>query len=321
MVIVVAECASGHLSQTSREAVAAARHLASDISLIVPAPAGADAIAEALQLPVAEVVALEHDAFAHPTAEVLATALAPLLAASDATHVLWAHTYQARDYVPRLSARLGRPLATDCVAIERTGDGVLFTRTIFHGRLVADVVLDGPGPHFVTTQIGAFRDTAPAAPAPAAPQLRHVAAEIPEAALQVRAEPPVRDVRQSTDLTQARRIVAVGRGIREESHLGLVRELAAALGAEIAASRPVCDAGWLPMDRQIGSSGQTVAPELYVAVGISGAIQHIVGMKGSKTIVAINRDPDAPIFEIADYGIVGDLFEVVPALTATLASR
>jgi electron transfer flavoprotein alpha subunit len=120
------------------------------------------------------------------------------------------------------------------------------------------------------------------------------------------------------DLTQAERIVSVGRGIKAQEHIALAQQLAEALGAELAASRPICDAGWLPMDRQVGSSGQTVAPKLYLALGISGAIQHVVGMKGARTIVAVNKDAEAPIFEIADYGIVGDLFEIVPAIIKEL---
>jgi electron transfer flavoprotein alpha subunit len=116
------------------------------------------------------------------------------------------------------------------------------------------------------------------------------------------------------DLSAAELIVSVGRGIKEADNIALVRKLADVLGAELAASRPICDAGWLPMERQVGSSGQTVSPKMYLAIGISGAIQHQVGMKGARTVVAINKDPDAPIFEIADYGIVGDLFQIVPEL-------
>jgi electron transfer flavoprotein alpha subunit len=123
------------------------------------------------------------------------------------------------------------------------------------------------------------------------------------------------EAKQTVDLSQAEVIVAVGRGIKEQKNMPLAENLAAALGGEVAASRPICDNGWLPLERQIGSSGQTVAPKLYIALGVSGAIQHIVGMKGSRTIVAINKDPDAPIFEIADVAVVGDLFQVVPALT------
>ena len=153
-------------------------------------------------------------------------------------------------------------------------------------------------------------------PAPAA--VRPFAAEVSAAAIRQRPEAPFREAKQAVDLTQAERIVAVGRGIKGQEHLPLAQDLARALDAELAASRPICDSGWLPMDRQIGSSGQTVAPKLYLAVGISGAIQHLVGMKGARTIVAVNKDADAPIFEVADYGIVGDLFEVVPAIRAAL---
>jgi len=148
--------------------------------------------------------------------------------------------------------------------------------------------------------------------------VRAVAASIDVAAIRQKPEAPFREAKQAVDLSQAERIVSIGRGIKGEEHIALARQLAQALGAELAASRPICDSGWLPMERQVGSSGQTVAPKLYLALGISGAIQHVVGMKGSRTIVAINKDPEAPIFEIADYGIAGDLFEIVPEMIKAL---
>jgi electron transfer flavoprotein alpha subunit len=139
-----------------------------------------------------------------------------------------------------------------------------------------------------------------------------------EVEIRTKPEEKFQEAKQAVDLSQAPLIVAVGRGIKSQENIALVEDLARSLGAEVAASRPICDNEWLPMDRQIGSSGQTVSPKLYLAVGISGAIQHVVGMKNSQTIVAINKDPEAPIFDIADYGIVGDLFEIVPALTAEI---
>ncbi len=148
--------------------------------------------------------------------------------------------------------------------------------------------------------------------------MRNVAATVDPAQIRQKPEAPFREAKQAVDLSQADRIVSVGRGIKGQEHIALAKQLAEALGAELAASRPICDAGWLPMERQVGSSGQTVAPKLYLALGISGAIQHVVGMKGARTIVAINKDAEAPIFEIADYGIAGDLFEIVPAMIAAL---
>jgi len=188
-------------------------------------------------------------------------------------------------------------------------------RPMFQGKLQADVSIDGP--HLATFQIGAVRADSLKTGASPAP-VRQASIAIEASKIRQKPEAPFKEARQAVDLSQAERIVAVGRGIKGQEHLTLAQQLAQAMGAELAASRPICDAGWLPMDRQIGSSGQTVAPKLYVALGISGAIQHLVGMKGARTIVAINKDPEAPIFEIADYGIAGDLFEVVPAMIAEL---
>ena len=197
---------------------------------------------------------------------------------------------------------------------------LVFVRPMFQGKFVADVLPNGDGPRFASVQIGAYRaDSATRGTIRAT--TRSISVSIDALAVRQKPEEPFKEAKQAVDLTQAERIVAVGRGIKDQEHISVAQELAKLLDAELAASRPICDSGWLPMDRQIGSSGQTVAPKLYVALGISGAIQHLVGMKGAQTIVAINKDADAPIFEVADYGIVGDLFEIVPALIEVLAEN
>lgn len=234
------------------------------------------------------------------TADAYTAAVEELIRKENPTLVVFGHTYQTRDYAPKLAARFGRVLISDVIA----GKPPVFVRQMFQGKFNADVRLVGDGPHFVSIQAGAWRAESASVESfsPTSVTSRQVA------------EPPFREAARAVDLTAADIIVSVGRGIKEKENIPVVEALAQALGAELAASRPICDAGWLPMDRQVGSSGQTVSPKLYVAVGISGAIQHLVGMKGAKTVVAINKDPDAPIFEVAHYGIVGDLFEVVPAL-------
>jgi electron transfer flavoprotein alpha subunit len=317
MILVVAEQQDGRLNRTSLEAVVAAQQIGGPVTVVVPGAGVGTAATEVASADVSAVVALEHDALARYTPDGYVAALAAFAATLAPSHIVFAHTYQTRDYAPRLAAKLDRPLVTDCTALKRNGDQLLVTRPMFQGKVHADVAFEGPAPHCLTVQIGAFRADALRASASRVP-IQTVTAAVSASDIHQQPEAPFREAKQAVDLTQAERIVSVGRGIKDQDHIAIAQELAAALGAELAASRPICDSGWLPMDRQIGSSGQTVAPRLYVALGISGAIQHIVGMKGAKTIVAINKDPDAPIFEVADYGIVGDLFEVVPAMVAAL---
>ena len=317
MILVVAEQKDGALNRASWETVAAAQTAAGPVKVAVLG-AGVDAVAKDIAAAdVAEVITVDDGALQAYTADGWIQALQKLIEAEKPDVVLFPHTYQTRDFAPALGARLQRPLVTDCVAL-RGGPPATFVRPVFQGKLQAEVVAEGPAPHLATFQIGAFRvDAAKRGSAPA--PVRKAAVSIDASKIRQKPEAPFKEAKQAVDLSQAERIVAVGRGIKGQEHLQLAEQLAKAMGAEIAASRPICDAGWLPMDRQIGSSGQTVAPKLYVALGISGAIQHLVGMKGSRTIVAINKDSEAPIFEIADYGIVGDLFEVVPAIVAELS--
>jgi electron transfer flavoprotein alpha subunit len=317
MILVVAEQRGGRLNRASWEVIAAAQQIAKPdaISVVV---AGADVSSVGRDLAAAavrEVVLLQHRGLEPYTPDGFVQAYHRFVEDTAPSLVLLPHTYQSRDFAPALAARLGRPLITDCVAIRQQDDGHVFTRPMFQGKLAADVRPEGEAPHLVSLQVGAYRaDQAAKGSAP----VRTVDAAVDPARIRQRPEAPFQEAKQAVDLSQAERIVAIGRGIKSQENIALAEKLAAALGAEVAASRPICDAGWLPMDRQIGSSGQTVAPRLYVAVGISGAIQHVVGMKGARTIVAINKDAEAPIFEVADYGIVGDLFEVVPALTKAL---
>ena len=321
MILVVAEQRDGTLNRASWEAIVAGQHAGAPVKVAILGSGVDNVAAELATAAVDEVIVVDHAALAAYTADGHVLALTGLIAQEQPARVFLAHTYQTRDFAPALAARLGRALITDVTSFRNQGKDqggeAVYSRPVFQGKLTADVAPGGPAPHIITFQIGAFRvDAARKGSAPAA--IRRATIEIDAAAIRQKPEAPFKEAKQAVDLSQAERIVAVGRGIKGQEHLALAQQLAQAMGAEIAASRPICDSGWLPMDRQIGSSGQTVAPKLYVALGISGAIQHLVGMKGSRTIVAINKDAEAPIFEIADYGIVGDLFEIVPAMISEL---
>jgi len=313
MILVVAEQRDGVLNRASWETIAAAQQLSAPVAVALLG-SGIDALAtELATADVSAVLVVDHPALASYTADGTVLALAALIEQEQPDRVFFPHTYQTRDFAPALAARVKRPIVTDVVA---TKDG-RYVRPVFQGKLMAEVEAAGAAP-LVTFQIGAYRADSVAKKTTGSAEIRRASIDIDSSRIRQKPEAPFKEARQSVDLSQAERIVAVGRGIKGQEHLSVVEQLAKALGAEIAASRPICDAGWLPMDRQIGSSGQTVAPKLYLALGISGAIQHLVGMKSSRVIVAINKDPEAPIFELADYGIVGDLFEIVPAMIAEL---
>jgi electron transfer flavoprotein alpha subunit len=319
MILVIAEQRGGKLNRATWETIAAAQQVASGQPIAVVLPgSGVGSVADELSTAlVKEVVMIDHAALEPYTPDGYTVALQQAIEHLSPTTVLLPHSYQTRDFAPTLAARMDRALITDVTAIKNAAGAVAFVRPMFQGKLTADIVPLGPGPHFITLQVGAFRADQAAKGSAAAP-VRSLNVTVDAAAIRQKPDAPFQEVRQAVDLSQAERIVAVGRGIRGQEHMPVAQQLAAALGAELAASRPICDSGWLPMERQIGSSGQTVAPKLYVALGISGAIQHVVGMKGSRTIVAINKDADAPIFEVADYGIAGDLFEIAPAIVAEL---
>jgi len=324
MILVIAEQSGGKLNRTSWETIVGAQQLAGmiggEIAVLVAGASVSAFGAELAAAQVKEVLTVENPALESYTPDGFTAALQDAIGQLSPSHVLLPHTYQTRDFAPKLAARLDRALLTDVTGIKQagspstgSGQGPMFTRPMFQGKLTADVVAQGPAPHFVTFQIGAYRVDQVAKGAAPAP-VRALSVSVDASTIREKPEAPFQQAKQAVDLSQAERIVSVGRGIKEQSNIAIAQKLADALHAEIAASRPICDAGWLPMERQVGSSGQTVAPKLYLALGISGAIQHLVGMKGSSTVVAINKDPDAPIFEIADYGIVGDLFEIVPAI-------
>jgi electron transfer flavoprotein alpha subunit len=317
MILVIVEQREGKLNRVSWETLTAGQAIAAEtgwpLEAAVVGGSVASLAAEVAGKKVTNVYAVEDAKLEPYTPDAFAAALKQFIASKQPKLVLMPHTYQVRDFVPKLATAMQRTVISDAVGYKKEGDKLVFTRQMFQGKFAADVRFTGDAPWFVTFQNGAFRGDKVEAGASAAP-IETVAVEIADDVVRNKPQEVFKEAKQAVDLTQAEVIVAVGRGIKEQKNIEIAKQLAEALGGELAASRPICDSGWLPMDRQIGSSGQTVAPKLYLALGISGAIQHIVGMKGARTIVAVNKDSEAPIFEIADYALVGNLFEVVPPL-------
>lgn len=316
-ILVFVEHQAGKVTRPAWEALAAGQQLARDTGCTTSAVLVGNDLSrladEVAKAKLQEVVTAESPALAEYTADGTSAVLAEFVRQRKPAYVVFSHTYQVRDFAPKLTASLGAGLISDCLGYRKEGERLIFVRQVFQGKFSADVEFTGEPPYIVSFQAAAFReDSLERGEAPAKITSNPVQARLE--AIRTKPGERFREAKQAVDLSQAEIIVAVGRGIKAPENLELANKLAAALGGEVGASRPICDSGWLPMDRQIGSSGQTVAPKLYLALGVSGAIQHQVGMKGSRVVVAINKDKEAPIFEVATYGVVADLFEIVPPL-------
>jgi electron transfer flavoprotein alpha subunit len=301
------------LNKTSLEAITAAQSIGKELDLgvtaVIPCDKHCGLAQDIAGYAIERVIVAKSDKLGTYTPDGYADAFEQVIKATNPQYVVMAHTYQVRDFAPKVAARLGREVVGDCIRYRSEGGKLVLTRRIFLGKLDADVSLQGDAPYFVTFQSGAFRGDAA--------EKGNASVETMDVAIgdvRMTPEAPFQEAKASVDLTKSEIIVSVGRGIKSQENIAVAQQLADVLGADLAASRPICDSEWLPIDRQIGSSGQTVAPKVYIALGISGAIQHIVGMKNAGTIIAINKDAEAPIFDIADYGIVGDLFDAVPVM-------
>ena len=313
MILVFIEHKDCVLNKTSLEAIAAAQSIGKDLGLgitaVLPCDKDCSLAQEIAGFNIEKVIVAKNEKLATYTPDGYADAWEQVIKATNPQYVIMSHTYQVRDFAPKVAARHGREVVGDCIRYRNEGGKLVLTRRIFLGKLDADVTLGGDAPYFVTFQSGAFRGENAEKGTAAVETMDVTIGDI-----RMTPETPFQEAKASVDLTKSEIIVAVGRGIKSQENIALAQQLADVLGGDLAASRPICDADWLPIDRQIGSSGQTVAPKLYIALGISGAIQHIVGMKNAGTIVAVNKDSEAPIFDLADYGIVGDLFDAVPVM-------
>ncbi len=301
------------LNKTSLEAITAAQTIGKELGLgvfaVIPCGSDCSLANDIAAYDIEKVIVAKNAKLATYTPDGYTDAFAEIIKAQNPQFVIMAHTYQVRDFAPKLAARFGKEVVGDCIRYKNDGGKLTFTRRIFLGKLDSDVTVDGNAPYFVTFQSGAFRGDSATKGSAAIENI-----EVSVNDLRMTPEAPFQEAKATVDLSKSEIIVSVGRGIKSQENIAIAQQLADVLGADLAASRPICDSEWLPIDRQIGSSGQTVAPKVYIALGISGAIQHIVGMKNATTIVAINKDAEAPIFDIADYGIVGDMFEALPVL-------
>ena len=313
-IIVLAEHRRGELRDVTWEMLSKGRQLAEslggDISVALLGK-GVNHLAEALKPKANRVFLIEDERLEAFNSETYEKVLTQLITERKPFLTLIGHTAMGMDLAPGMAVHLKMPLATDCIGIDVKEEAFSLTRQIYGGKVNAEVSFLRKGPYMVTVRSGAFpvleKD-------PLAGEIVPLPSPLTDEGLAKRFLQYVEAAAGEVDITQADILVSVGRGIKEAENIPMVKELADALGGALACSRPVVDKKWLPKGCQVGTSGKTVKPKVYIAIGISGAFQHIAGMKGAGTVIAINKDPKAPIFSVAQYGIVADLFKIVPVL-------
>ena len=316
MIFVIAEHKDNKLKPITSELLVFAQRVGRDfgqpVTAVVLGSNTASLVEELKTKKIDRVITAEHAELADYNPDTYLQTLKALLEHEKPFLVLIGHTTQGMDFAPRLAVSMRRPLIAGCVEYEKQGDRLVLTRQIFNAKMNMKTSVRGEPPYLATSSPGAFSGDEVEAGGNAEVVSFPVSLDQPARRKVIeRVEAP----KGKADLSAAPIIISGGRGLKEKQNFDLIFELAEAIGGSVGASRPVVDAEWLPREYQIGSSGQTVSPKLYIAAGISGAIQHLVGMQTSRCIVAINKDPEAPIFKVAHYGIVDDLFKVVPALT------
>ena len=318
-ILVVLEDSNGKIHRLGLEAIVGAQVLANSHNLSVASLVmginADDLSSEASQYNLDRVLKVKNDLVSSYSSDGYTEVVKQVIERESPKYIFFGHSYQVRDYVPKLSAKLMKPFLADSVAFEVDEDLTTSTKQMYNAKLLSSIVPNCKPPYLISFQSAAFNsDNIISGSA----QIEDYDISFDASIIKTQSEKPFKESGEDLDLTSADLIVSVGRGIGKQENIPIAKDLAETIGADLSSSRPVVDSGWLPSVHQVGSSGQSVAPKMYLALGISGAIQHVVGMKGAKNIVAINKDPDAPIFELADYGVVGDVLEIVPKLTEAL---
>ena len=311
-ILVVLEDNRGSLHRMSKEAIAGAQKMGGSISALAIG-VNADAMAGELSgVDLTEVITINHDLVSSYNADGYSDVVSQVIKSESPKTIVAGHSYQTRDFMPRVSAKLDIPFIPDIISMD---DGIV--KQVLNAKLNA-LVTTSADQVILSFQSATFSEEAMVT---GSCLTRSIEVNLDSSIVRSEAEDPFQEDAGDVDLESAELIVSIGRGIEKEENIQMAFDLAKVLGAEVSASRPVVDSGWVEPFRQVGSSGQTISPKLYFSLGFSGAIQHVVGIKGSKNILAINKDPDAPIFEIADYAVVGDLLDIIPKLIEALQTE